>query len=72
MEYTVRCNKCETLIGDVVESISEATSETVIDFKAHTTTQIKSSETMIVFCPNCREELDITKNENRIGQLTLL
>ena len=68
MEYKVRCNKCETLIGDVVENRSKTT----IDFTPATTTAIKNSENVIVFCPNCREEIDVTKNENRIGQLTLL
>ena len=68
MEYEVRCNKCETLIGDVVENINK----TKVDFTPTSTTQIKNSTDTIVFCPNCREELDITKNENRIGQLTLL
>ena len=68
MEYKVRCNKCETLIGDVIENINKAT----VDFTPCTTTRIKNSEDVIVFCPNCQEELNITKNENRLGQLTLL
>jgi len=68
MEYKVRCNKCKVLIGTVIENISKAT----VNFTPYTTTRIKNSENVIVFCPHCREELDITKNENRIGQLTLL
>ena len=72
MEYKARCNKCDEMLGTVTESVSHLTNKIRIDFMPLKPTRRTSTEGVVVLCPHCQEEIDITKNENRIGQLSLL
>jgi hypothetical protein len=43
-----------------------------VDFMPLKPTTRATRDGVVVFCPSCNEKIDITKNENRLGQLSLL
>ena len=70
-KYKARCNKCETVLGAVEES-TNILGHFKVDFMPLKPTTRTSRDGVVVFCPSCNNKIDITKNENRLGQLTLL
>ena len=72
LDYKARCNKCEQILGTVTETQSHITNKRKVDFMPFKPTQRTHTDGVVVLCPNCDEQIDITKNKNRIGQLSLL
>jgi hypothetical protein len=70
VEYQSRCIKCDQILGSVTEGI-DIWKQSRIDFMPLKPTLRKNRDGVVVFCPSCNLEVDITENSNRIGQLKL-